>query len=270
MKVIKIKIDYYSQKLRHKTKSKIRVMYKHCTFLKRYCPCYFRSKLLKALTSDASVCDRKGFTPTSDVATSNEKCVNDTVEISQPENRKEVKTFPASNSRPSSQKDARVVLHRVQSPSKSSQELTKTIPQKSGFHGILKFCEKSPRFQNVAIKEETPTAKGRQRKRSLRDRKEVNYRISSDTETGSSSKNSNEYDVVCIDSGDDSDTEGSRCGIQNGTVDKNASSSQEASNFEKSAKEEVNKSSKAALCNTHTELPSTSATEKGESLESTP
>ena len=224
---------------------------------------------MKALTSDVSACDRKAFTPTSDVAISNKKSVNDTVGISQPENHKEVKTFPASISRPSTQKDARVVLHRVQSPSQSSQEPTKTIPQKSGLHGILKFCEKSPRFQNDLTKE-TPTAKGTQRKRSLRDRKEVDYRISSDTETGSSSKDSNEYDVVCIDSDDDNDTEGSRF-LQNGTVDKNASSCQEASNFQKSTKEEANKRNNATPCDTPTEMASTSgasATEKGEPLES--
>ena len=191
--------------------------------------------------------------------------------ISQPENHKEVKTFPASNSRPSSQRDVRVVLHRMQSPSKSSQEPTKTILQKSGSHGILKFCEKSPRFQNVITKEETPTAKGTQRKRSLRDTKEVNYRISSDTETGSSYKDSNEYDVVCIESDDDSDTEGSRCGLQNGNVDKNTSSCQEASNYKKSTKEEANKRNNATPCDTHPEMPSASggsATEKGEPLES--
>ena len=202
---------------------------------------------------------------------SNKKSVNDTVGTSEPENHKEVKFFPASNSCTPSQKDALVVLHRVQSPYKCSQEPKELIAKKSASHGILKFCEKSPRFQDAVIAEGTPMAKGTQRKRSLRDRKEVNYRISSDTETGSSSKDSNEYDVVCIDSDDGSEAEGNNCDLQNGTVNANESSCQQLSNFQKSKKEPATKNNQRPPYIPHTEMPSTDDigdTGKGNSLES--
>ena len=200
----------------------------------------------------------------------NKKSVNDTVGTSEPENHKKVKKIPISNSRTSSQKDALVVLHRVQSPYKSSLEPKKLIAQNSGSHGILKFCEKSPRFQDAV---ETATVKGTQRKQSLRDRKEVNYRINSDTETGSSSKDSNEYDVVCIYSDDDSDAEDNRCDLQNGTHYANASSCQQPLNYQKSTKEPANKNNDRTPYIPQVEIPSTDGTGgtgKGKSVESIP
>ena len=89
---------------------------------------------------------------------------------------------------------------------KSNQSAKKSSTPKPGSSGILKYCQKNPRFQSVDIHEEYAAQTRRERKRSLRDKKDVNYKVDSETESIDKEITAEDSEVVCIDSDEDSDS----------------------------------------------------------------